>query len=98
MTRGVKRKYEPSLAMLMSSVPPYPGPRTLADMVWDRHFGEPLRRAQRWFRSRARRSLAWGARQIRVEEVNYLRRLRRWDLTSFDGDDEYFARVTGHLR
>ena len=64
MTRGVKRKYEPTLAMLMSSVPPYPGPRTLADMVWDRHFGEPLKRVQRWYRSRARRARAWQLRQL----------------------------------
>ena len=31
----MKRKYEPTLAILMSSVPRYPGPRTLADIVWD---------------------------------------------------------------
>ena len=62
----MKRKYEPSLAMLMSSVPRYTGVRTLADMIWDRHFGEPLKRAHRWFRSRARRALAW-KRRLKAE-------------------------------
>ena len=93
MTRGVKCKYEPSLAMLMSSVPPYPGPRTLADMVWDHHFGEPLRRAQRWFRSRSWRALLWSNRLARIEDKEYRRRMRQFDMDYWgftQADDDYF--------
>ena len=36
--------------------PRYDGVRTLADTIIDAVFGEPLRRVQRWVRSRAHRS------------------------------------------
>ena len=67
-----------------------------------RLFGEPLRRVQRWYRSRARRAMAWISYQTRIrvideisrDERDYLRRQQeqeRAEQEFYAAHREFFA-------
>ena len=72
-----------SCRAMIVPVPRYDGVRRLSDMVIDEVFGEPLRRLQRWFKSRRHRWIQ------RTQRANTRRRaivghLDRWQSQMLD--------------